>query len=84
MKRIELFKKTGICFTALALSAMVGAANPLMTAFAADSSTTEAAASAEEGGDQNENTDDGGGSTDDSGSGSDETPTESTLSLIHI
>ncbi len=78
VKRIELFKKTGICFTALALSAMVGAANPLMTAFAADSPTTEAAASAEEGGDQNDNTDDGGGSTDDSGSGSDETPTEST------
>ena len=36
MKRNELFKKTGICFTALALSAMVSAAGPAASVYAAD------------------------------------------------
>ena len=36
MKRIELLKKTGICFTALALSAAVSLSSPMMTVLRAE------------------------------------------------
>ena len=48
MKRIELLKKTGIYFTAIALSAVIGTAAPVMTVFATDGNTEEVAVPVEE------------------------------------
>ena len=48
MKRIELLKKTGIYFTAIALSAVIGTATPTMTVFASEEKTEETETSSDE------------------------------------
>ena len=61
MKRNELLRKTGICFTAFALSVVIGVANPMITAFGADETTQEDASNSSfDGG----FSDDGGGDQD--------------------
>ena len=47
MKRIELLKRTGICFTAVALSTMIGMANPTLVPVLAGENTEESDGSQE-------------------------------------
>ena len=69
MKRIELLKRTGICFTAVALSTMIGMANPTLVPVLAGENTEESDGSQDDDGGDGGSSNDGGGEENSGGSG---------------